>query len=234
MLNSRVLDAELMDQPGLDVHIHEQALQGLRRVNAWSRTADAIWRAIRDTARRHELTSLRVLDLASGGGDVCRQVLRLAQREGMQLTIHGWDRSETAVEHARRQAAAAGLHGLEFTQRDALTDGMEGPYDVIMSTLFLHHLADDQAVTLLRRMAAVARHGVLVDDLLRSRWGLWLAICGCRLLTRSRVVHADGPMSVRAAFSAYEVRALAGRAGLSGFTLDRHWPQRFLLTWNRP
>jgi 2-polyprenyl-3-methyl-5-hydroxy-6-metoxy-1,4-benzoquinol methylase len=234
MLNSRVLDAELMDQPGLDVRVHEQALQGLRRVNSWSRTADVIWQAIRLTARRHRLTSLRVLDLASGGGDVCRQLMRRAQRDELQVTVHGWDRSETAVAHARRQADAEGLRGWEFTQRDALTDRIEDSYDVVMSTLFLHHLAEEQAVSLLRRMATAARHSVLIDDLLRSRWGLVLAVCGCRLLTRSRVVHVDGPMSVRAAFCAHEVRALASRAGLSRFTLRRHWPQRFLLTWSRP
>jgi hypothetical protein len=45
------------------------------------------------------------------------------------------------------------------------------------------------------------------------------------------VVHLDGPQSVRAAFSDDEVHRLAAMAGLSGFAVTHHWPQRFLFRW---
>ena len=59
----------------------------------------------------------------------------------------------------------------------------------------------------------------------------WL---GVRLLTRSPVVRVDGPLSVRAAFRAEEIGAMADSAGLDGARLTSHWPQRLLLHWTKP
>ena len=81
-------------------------------------------------------------------------------------------------------------------------------------------------------MAAATRRFVLIDDLIRSRWGYVLALVGTHLLSGSRVVHVDGPLSVLAAFTPREVSVLAERADLRGARLDRHWPERFLLTWS--
>ncbi|MCA9021331.1 MAG: hypothetical protein KDA74_14375, partial [Planctomycetaceae bacterium] len=60
-----------------------------------------------------------------------------------------------------------------------------------------------------------------------------LAWTACRLLTRSPVVHTDGPLSVAGAFTVNEIKELAGQAGLDGFQITRHWPQRWLLKWSR-
>ena len=95
-------------------------------------------------------------------------------------------------------------------------------------------LDEPEAVLLLRRMKQMARCLVLVNDLERGPLGWMLAWLGTRLLSRSRIVHVDGPLSVEGAFTCAEVRALARRAGLDGATLTRRWPCRFLLAWRRP
>ena len=74
---------------------------------------------------------------------------------------------------------------------------------------------------------------IMINDLLRGPLEYALAWTGCRLLTRSRIVRHDGPVSVRAAFTMGEVRDLASQAGLEGVNLTRHWPGRFLLSWSR-
>ena len=96
---------------------------------------------------------------------------------------------------------------------------MPAEFDVAMSTLFLHHLSDDEAQALLARLGKIAQKAVVVDDLCRSRRGYALAWMGTRLLTRSRIVHVDGPLSVKAAFTAVELRSLAQRAGLGTSTI---------------
>ena len=102
-----------------------------------------------------------------------------------------------------------------------------------MCSLFLHHLANDEALQLMRSMASAARQAVLIDDLLRTQWGYALCWVGCRILSRSPIVHVDGPLSVQGAFTVPEVRSLADQAGLSGARIKRHWPERFLLSWER-
>ena len=105
---------------------------------------------------------------------------------------------------------------------------------MLVSSLFLHHLTEDQAGDLLQRMAQASRRLVLINDLERSGTGLLLAYLGTHLLSASAVVHEDGPKSVRAAFSVEEVLTLATKSGLTNATVERRWPCRWLLTWKRP
>jgi len=72
----------------------------------------------------------------------------------------------------------------------------------------------------------------VVDDLIRSRLGYALAWSGTRLLSRSWVVHTDGPLSVRAAFTPAELRRLAAEAGLTTAELVPFWPERQRLIWS--
>ncbi len=221
-----------MDQPELDAVEHARALRGLGRINRVSRSAAILWPAISGLAGGSVDEPMRVLDLACGGGDVPIALARRAARGGLNVQIEGCDVSPVAVQFARVAAAEGGVP-VRFFERDALHDPIPEGYDVVMCSLFLHHLGEDEAVGLLRNMAGAARRLILVNDLLRSRLGYGLAWVGCRLFSRSPIVHHDGPVSVRSAFTLAEVRALAQRAELDGVSLTRHWPRRFLLSGSR-
>ncbi len=231
-LSQRRREPEIMDQPDLDQGRHEHALRGLARINFFSAAARALWRPLRALAGGLG-RPLRVLDVATGAGDMPLRLWRLARARGLDWQVEGCDRSPVAVEHARRRAAQAGA-GISFFVHDALAGPLPGTPDAVTCSLFLHHLADDEAVDLLRRMASSGARLVLVDDLARGLAGLALAHVATRLLTTSRVVHFDGPRSVEAAFTPAEALALASRAGLDGATVTRHWPCRWLLAWRRP
>ena len=69
-LRQRCVLPELMDQPELDAIEHGRALAGLARINALSGSARILWPSLRDLARRKRTDGLRVLDVASGAGDV--------------------------------------------------------------------------------------------------------------------------------------------------------------------
>ena len=230
--SSRVLEPEIMDDPGLEAHRHRAALRALTRINALSASAAILWGPLARLARRLGRDRLRVLDIATGAGDIPIRLWQKAQRSGLKLEIQGIDVSDRALDFARERAAAAQAP-LAFTRLDALTEPLPAGFDVVVSSLFLHHLTNDQAAALLRSMAAAAGRMVLVNDLRRG-WECWLlAQAAVRVLSRSEVVHYDGPQSVRAAFSLGEIEALAAQAGLPGATVRRRWPCRFLLSWQR-
>jgi 2-polyprenyl-3-methyl-5-hydroxy-6-metoxy-1,4-benzoquinol methylase len=224
---------ELMDNPDLDPQVHDQALAGLRRINWWSRTGASIWEAIeRSALSRGSSGPLTILDIASGGGDHAIWLAKKCQQRGIPFQIHGCDISATAVENATALADRSGVSGVQFHQCDALHGELPGKsWDVVMNSLFLHHLEAADAVLILQRMRQVTRQLLLVDDLRRTLPGYLLAWVGCRILSRSPIVHFDGPVSVEGAFSDQEVKQLAEQAGLSGVRLQHHWPQRFLLSW---
>jgi SAM-dependent methyltransferase len=229
-LSKRILEPEAMDDPALDAALHEQALRGLSRINAVSASAWIIWRPIRELARRSGGAKPRVLDAACGGGDVAVRLWRHARRAGVALHVEGCDISGRAVDFARQHAASRGAD-VRFIRHDVIGDGLPGGYDVIVTSLFLHHLDDGQALRFLGQASRAAGRLLLVNDLRRSRAGYAMAVAGTRLLSRSGVVHADGPQSVRAAFTVPEARELSRQAGLEGAVVQRRWPWRWLLTW---
>jgi len=213
--------AELMDDSTLESHRHLNALRGLARINRISRSAALVARPIATLAQKLGRPP-RVLDVATGGGDVPASLARRGWR------VDGCDISKRAVNYAKSRYPA-----INFFKLDVLRDAPPAGYDVVTCSLFLHHLEPDDAVHLLRFMASTAEKLVVVNDLNRTRLGYGAAWVGTRLLTRCDVVHIDGPRSVRAAWTPDEAIDLAERAGMHGASVRRRFPFRWVLTWRR-
>jgi 2-polyprenyl-3-methyl-5-hydroxy-6-metoxy-1,4-benzoquinol methylase len=220
-----------MDQEGLDQQSHRRALAGLARINSWSRSAALLWPAIVRVARRIEDRPVRLLDIASGGGDVCLALWRMARRAGIEVEILGLDISPVAVAYAREQIPSAATN-VRFEVQDVFQQGLTDRYDITMSSLFLHHLKAEQAAGLLANMAAMSEHLLVINDLCRSRSGIVMAHVACQLLTRSHIVHADGPQSVAASFTTSEMKQLFVQAGLPSVHIEKRWPFRQLAQWS--
>ena len=231
-MSPRELQPELMDDPALPADEHRRALLGLARLNALSGSVNVLWPEVRKLAR--ELgRPVRILDVATGAGDVPLGLCTLAARAGIPLELSACDISPISLEAAEARFRAAGA-SIRLFRTDALAEPLPTGFDIVVCSLFLHHLTEADAVTLLGRLAAATEHLVLVNDLSRSRWNLGLVWCATRSVTRSRIVHVDGPRSVRAAFTPGEARRLAERAGLTGATVSSRFPCRWLLTWRKP
>jgi SAM-dependent methyltransferase len=103
----------------------------------------------------------------------------------------------------------------------------DGAVDYAISSTFLHHLDDDQSVAVLRELARVARRGIIVADLLRTRRAyFWISLF---TLTAGPMVRHDARLSVAQAFNLREARELARRAGLAGAGVRRHFGHRFVI-----
>lgn len=227
-LTQRDFQPELMDQSETPRAEHVRALQGLRRLNCASGVTGQLWRQIMTLCGIRAGGRLRILDVACGGGDVALGVWKRAQRQGIDVDLVGLDRSPTACEQASQRCRAVGA-GMQLVCTDAVRSPLPSGFDVVMSTLFLHHLSRPDAVTLLAKMGNAGRL-LVVSDLRRSAIGYVVAHAACRMVTRSSIVHYDGPQSVANAFSISEAAELCDEAGLSGAIVRRAWPWRLMIT----
>jgi 2-polyprenyl-3-methyl-5-hydroxy-6-metoxy-1,4-benzoquinol methylase len=246
-MKDRFLIPELMDDPNLDPHEHQKALAGLRRINLFCGTGRILANHIQAVADRSGWRQISVLDLGCGSGDIAIE-LALRLQSNLDVTVTGWDMSATAIETANERMLAHRLRPVlsrrlseivNFEQRNALetiatfrSDTVSKKFDIVYCTLFMHHFSEPLSIELLRAMKQLSKGFVVVDDLNRTYLGWVLATVGCHLLSRSKVVHFDGPQSVRAAYTPAELLALAEKAGLNDAEIKRHWPQRFLSSWD--
>jgi SAM-dependent methyltransferase len=164
-----------------------------------------------------------VLDLGTGSGDIPRALVRWARRAGRPIRVIALDLDGPTLEVARR--TVMGYPEITLLRADALAAPFrQHTVDVAISSLTLHHLEPAAATAYLAAMGAIARVGVVVNDLARSRLGwaaMWLVtrLCACGRMSRH-----DGPLSVRRAYTAEEVRGLCARAGLERVAVRRYAP----------
>lgn len=216
---------EVMDDPTLDADQHRHALAGLARINRWTRSGHVFWPRLKQLAQQSK-KPLRVLDLATGSGDIPLSLTRLARKHSVELVVEGCDISDIALSVARQQAPDC-----RFFQRDLLAEAIPTGYDVVLSSLFLHHLETPDVVRLLANVKAAEPRMILMSDLVRGRLNYGLVWLASRIFSRSSVVHIDGPLSIRAAFTRGELLQLTQEAGLEGVTIRSTPPCRMLLEW---
>lgn len=164
---------------------------------------------------------LTVLDIGTGGADLPRALVRWARRRGRGVRVFALDRDATTVGVAG--GWSRGYPEIAFVQGDALDLPFgDASVDVVVSALTLHHFDADAAARHLAEMDRVARHGVLVNDLARSRTAWVLVWLATRALARNHMARHDGPLSVRRAYVRGELRSLCEKAGLHEARIVRY------------
>src|SRR5262245_56528464 len=81
---------ELSDDPAIDPTEHRRALAALARINRVSNSVGVLWPSIRKLAGKLGRT-IRVLDIATGSGDVPAGLLAKARRAEIALEVAGGD-----------------------------------------------------------------------------------------------------------------------------------------------
>ncbi len=224
-LRVRARQPERMDALDLRTDILTPAL---RRVSAVTRRLGGL-AAIRVAVRAEAASS--VLDVGTGNLFVPRA---LREELGPRLgRVVGVDSHADVV-----RVAADGL-----SREDDIclvrADGRALPFaddafDVVVSTLTLHHLDERDATIMLAEMGRVARQRIVVWDLERSLHGLAGAtLLAWTLWRRDPLVRHDGPLSVRKAYRKREILRMAGDAGLRDMHVRRR-PGHMLLTARPP
>ena len=222
----RDLQPELMDDPALSRTEHEHALVGLSRLNFFSGVIGGMYRQVTRFAVADR--PLKVLDIASGSGDLPVAWAQRARKNGLNLDITATDISAVAVDEQQQRAKSAGVE-IRSLQSDCFAEELPGGFDVVTCSLFMHHLTEQQSIDLLRAMRKASDNAVVVCDLDRTRLNYAIVGFASQALTRSHVVHTDALLSVKNAYTKAEFAALAQTALGHSVSVKTMFPSRFLM-----
>jgi SAM-dependent methyltransferase len=204
---------EIMDRPQPVSADLELDLHNLRQLNRFFGSYDLIRRFLRQWLVPGK--SFRILDLATGSGDIPRLVAQYGREIGASVSIDAVDGQEGTLEIAR--SLSGDYPEITFHHGDIRDWGDIATYDIVLCSLVLHHFDETDAVRVLAHAAALSRRHVLVADLRRG----FVGTVGVFLLTtfvfRHPMTRNDARLSAARAFSSRELPELARQAGWRNF-----------------
>ena len=201
-------------------------LHSLEQVNRWLMgyrpTLAWLGQVCLDRLLRGPHAPVHIVDVGSGGGDLLRQIAGWARQRGMAVQLTGIDLSPYAA-RAAEESTRKEL-GIAWVTGDALKYQPKTPVDIVVSSLTMHHLEDEEIIEHLRWMEGTAQTGWFIDDLerseLASRMFAWIA----KIAGWHRFVQYDGPVSFRRAFREEDwVRLLAAAEVPREAVTIEHW-----------
>jgi hypothetical protein len=219
------LGDELLDHPDADPRSVEESLRNIALSNRWF----GGWWAVRRGLRRilagvPQGTTLTLLDVGTGNGDLPQRATPWAKRRGITLVPLGLERHRTAAGLARD----GGLKML-LGCAGALPIRPKS-VDIVLASQLVHHLTPSAIVDFFVAANRIARVGVVVADLRRSPValaGFWI---GARLFGFDDATKADGITSVRRGFHRREMAGLLRDAGVDA-TVEQTPGFRLVASW---
>lgn len=214
---------EWMDEP-CTYATYRQAATDLAKINGitrgYSATLDFLNRVM--TGRRSGYEPLHVVDVGCAQGDGLRTIHRWASRRSLPLKLTGVDINPYAARLAREcdRAEHVSAGTITWVTADAFAVELDRPPDVILCSLFAHHLSDPQIVRYLQWCDQAARVGWLVSDLRRSeRAATWFGRLAWAMRSCEMVKH-DGIISFRRSLSLDDWRQRCAEAGIHATLRD--------------
>lgn len=206
-------EPELMDVARTPSAELREDLRNLEILNRWF----GGWAIVESVVSRWWSSgrSNKIIDLATGYGDIPRRLARLARRQDITVQITAVEFNEATLTLASE--ASREFQEIEFIVGDILNYPIPQNVDILLCSLALHHFSEEDAIRILRRMKSSGARHVLVTDLWRNRWlqvGVWLLTS---TILRAPMTRHDARVSVRRAFSRSEMESMAREAGWKNF-----------------
>jgi 2-polyprenyl-3-methyl-5-hydroxy-6-metoxy-1,4-benzoquinol methylase len=208
---------EMMDRPQPVSAELELDLERIRQLNRWFGSYRLVLGFIRRWIRPAD--KLRMVDLATGSGDIPRLIVDYARRIGANVSIDALDRQPATLAIAKR--LSVNYPEISYREANILEWNSIETYDITLCMLALHHFSNEDAARVLRKCREVSNRFVLVSDLRRS-FSLTAGVYALTtLIFREPMTRYDARLSAARAFSFSEMRDLALRAGWENFGQKR-------------
>lgn len=220
---------ETLDDVSADPEIVAASLRDIARINrAFGGTAAVARRLGGFLEGVSPGSTLTLLDVGTGSGDIPRSLARIARRREVRLDVVGLERHPACAREAARAGELLAVIG----------DGASLPFrdrsiDLVLCAKVLHHTTREVGRRLVSEMDRVARRGVVVADLKRSwlaAFAIWLASFPMRFHPATR---RDSVISVFRGFTRRELERECAAAGVTaqvrshpGYVLTAAWPAR--------
>ncbi len=236
----RVDVAEQIDDAALPYHDVRHSMADLARTNQLFGGVETVhWYLSRMLRSYPKDQTVRILDIATGSGDIPRRLIDWGEQRGIRIEITAVDNQRAMLQMARESLSEHGdasgdRERLQFVQADALS--LPFPprsFDFALCALAFHHFGFEDSARVLAVMDQLTTGGFVVSDLRRDLPTLWTVQAGMHLLGAHPVTRHDGPASVRRAFTPREYAKIVAISGVQNVRVSTRWYFRVALVQDK-
>ena len=197
----------------------------LGRINKWLGGNRVTLNGIKKVLNGHpKEETITILDLGCGGGDILRDVAEYGKQKGYSFKIIGVDANKSTLGYAKELSQS--FPDISFLHCDIFSEEFERvEYDLVLTSLFLHHFDDEQLESLIKGILDKASIGIVVNDLHRHSIAYFLFRLLC-LFTTNDMVREDGLISILKGFKRDELIRISENIGAS-YRIKWKWAFRY-------
>jgi hypothetical protein len=227
-LSSRSSEQELLDEDNIEFNELLHCLRSLELINTLTLAYRPTLTWLKAIFKQHKHTELRLIDAGSGSGDMLRKIETLASHERVSVNLLGVDLNPNAKKVAQTLHTNTSIQHLtvnifSFTSPESV--------DVVISSLFTHHLSDEQIVEFLQWMDKITIQGWFINDLHRHWLPYYFIKITTALFSRNRLIRNDAAVSVARAFTKSDWQRLIERAHISSnVQIKWYFPFRYCIS----
>ena len=171
--------------------------------------------------------TISIVDLGCGSGDILRAVADYGRKNSFTFNLTGIDANAYTVNYARK--LSVNYPEISYIEMDVQSIEFSGiPFDMVITTLFLHHFTDQEIERLLIPVVKKARIGVVINDLHRSKTAYFLFKV-ISLFIKNPMVKKDGAISVLRGFKKNELITISKK--LNNTVSSVRWKWAFRYQW---
>jgi SAM-dependent methyltransferase len=226
---------ELMDGPCSRDELRA-CLTDIARTNRWTLAYRPVlrWLDSYEPALRSRTEPLRILDVACGYGDGLRRIDQWARTRRIAIELTGLDLNPDATAIAAEASPASSR--IRWVSADVFAYTPPRPVHLVVSSLFTHHLAEENIVRFLQWMEWHAGFGWFINDLSRSAISYHLFRVFSKLARLHRFVQHDGPASIARSFVQEDWRRMCTAAGFGDhdILIQNFRPARLCVARRKP
>ena len=224
---SRSNQTEIMDDLEMTGDLLGDTLKRLATINrllGGNRvTVSGVEQLVKDTSKTDEVT---IIDLGCGDGDMLRILADYGRKSGRRFKLIGLDANAFTIGYARAQSED--YPEITYQEMDVFSDRMRDfDYDIVLATLFFHHLNNKEIEELLGLLITKAKKGMVINDLHRSKMAYYL-FKGYSLFIRNAMIKNDGAISILRAFKRFDLERFSNKLGLNS---EIRWKWAFRYQW---
>ena len=134
------------------------------------------------------------------------------------IDLNPWSKksAESITQVLANRPSGASFSAITYETANIFEFKPKQPIDIVISSLFTHHLSDAQIIEFLRWMDRHARKGWFINDLHRHALPYYFIKVVTAIFSRNRLIRNDAAVSVARSFSVSDWKNLINQAGLNG------------------